>query len=311
MPNRDLGISLFGDVLDKKVSYAFGVFNGVADGGEGTTAQDNASEKEYTARLFTTPFAESGSALQGLGFGIATTYGNNNGTSSVDSRGRISSVSSGLGSYKTPGQANTFFNYASSISTNTANVNDFVLANGRHVRWTPQAYYYNGPLGIIAEYANSSQAVARYKGSGNFVYSVNSSGTVESNAFQVAVSWLLTGEDSSFKGVKPNSPFRLGADGGWGAIELVARYQDNTINKDATQFADAQKGYALGAKTTGVGVNWYLNESSKVSVNYDYTQLQDVTAATGAGLGTPNTTARNPLVGSTEHLLVARYQLAF
>ena len=315
LPNRDLGISLYGDVLDKKLSYAVGVFNGVADGAEGTTAQDITSDKEFTARLFTTPFADSGSALQGLGFGIATTFGNNNGSSSVDSRGRISSISSGLGSYKTPGQANSFFSYASSVSTNTGTVNDFVLANGRHVRLTPQAYYYYGPLGIIAEYAESSQAVARYKGNNNFAnnfaYVVDSSGTVKSNAFQVAVSWLLTGEDSSFKGVKPNSPFRLGTDGGWGAIELVARYQENTLDKDAANFADVQKGYALGAKTTGVGVNWYLNESSKVSVNYDYTQLQDVTAATGAGLGNPNTTAKNPLVGNIEHLLVARYQLAF
>ncbi|MEO0317182.1 MAG: hypothetical protein RL404_859 [Pseudomonadota bacterium] len=311
LPNRDLGISVFGDVLNNKLSYAVGLFNGVADGAEATTAQDITSEKEYTARLFATPFAGDGSALQGLGFGIATTYGNNIGTTSVDARGRVSAISSGLGSYKTPGQANTFFNYTSSVSTNTNTVNDFVLANGRHVRWTPQAYYYYGPLGVLAEYAESSQAVASYKANASWVYSENKSGTVESNAFQVAASWLLTGEDASFKGVKPLSPFRLGADGGWGAIELVARYQENSIGKDAAHFADKQKGYALGAKTTGIGLNWYLNDASKLSVNYDYTQLKDVTAATSAGLGTPATVAKNPLSGTTEHLLVARYQLAF
>src|SRR5439155_13346768 len=33
VPNRDLGISLFGDVADAKVSYALAVMNGVVDGG--------------------------------------------------------------------------------------------------------------------------------------------------------------------------------------------------------------------------------------------------------------------------------------
>ena len=68
-----------------------------------------------------------------------------------------------------------------------------------------------------------------------------------------------------------------------------------------------QRGYALGARTVGVGLNWYLNESSKFALNYDYTVLQDVTEGTSAGFGLPATAIQ----GKREHFLVARYQGAF
>ena len=302
LPNRDLGISIFGDLLDKRVNYAAGVFNGVADGAETTTTQDIDSNKEFAARLFTTPFVNSGNGWEGLGFGIATTFGQTSGTTGIEYRGRISSVTSGLGNYKTPGQANTFFNYQSTISTTTPTDNKFVLANGRHIRWTPQAHFYKGPLGVIAEYAESSQAVARYIGTGNTTTQQTNADLLKNRAWQVAASWLLTGEDASFKGVKPFSPFKAGPDGGWGAFELLVRYQENKLDDKAAVYGDTLKGYALGARTYGVGLNWYLSESSKFAVNYDLTTLQDVT---------PGTLAKGALKGGREHFLVARYQLAF
>mgnify|MGYP002776492302 CR=1 FL=1 len=39
LPNRDLGVAVYGDVLDKKLNYAFGVVNGVADGGNAPVPQ--------------------------------------------------------------------------------------------------------------------------------------------------------------------------------------------------------------------------------------------------------------------------------
>ena len=65
------------------------------------------------------------------------------------------------------------------------------------------------------------------------------SAQLKNDAWQIAASWLLTGEDASYQGVKPNRPFSAGADGGWGAVELLARYQENNIDKDAfTNFVD-------------------------------------------------------------------------
>ncbi len=265
LPNRDFGLSLYGEALDKKLNYAVGYFNGVKDGGENFTSQDENNHKDFAARVFSTPFAGTDSALSGLGLGIAGTW-------SQDSN------SNSLGSYKTAGQAYNFFAYTGTTS------------NGRRERIAPQAYYYNGPLGIIAEYAAVKQDVIKTSNS--------ATASLTNSAWQIATSYLLTGEDASFKGVKPYSPFKSGAEGGWGAFELLARYQENNIDRDAVTFANTTNGYALGAKTWGIGLNWYLNEASRFSFNLERTKFSDVTKGT-------------VLLGNSENFAVARYQLAF
>lgn len=259
LPNRDFGVSVYGDVLDKRLNYAVGVFNGVVDGGNINTRSDVNNQKTFTARVFATPFVNNtDSSLRGLGFGLATTKGN---------------VSS-LPSYVTPGQANTFFAYKSATATTT---------NGEQDRWSPQAHYYNGPLGLIYEYAWVTQPIKNG----------NSTATAKNTAWQLAGSWLLTGEDASFRGVKPYSRFQSGPGGGWGAFELVARYQENQID-EAIPTAFVPTSYALKASGIAVGLNWYLNESSKFAVNYERTRL------TGGTLD-----------GKSENFLVGRYQLSF
>lgn len=264
LPNRDLGISLYGEALEKKLNYAVGYFNGVRDGGENFTTQDENNQKDWAARVFSTPFAGTDSPLSGLGLGIAGTWGN--------------STTNSLGAYRTAGQAYNFFSYT---GTN---------ANGKRHRITPQAYFYKGPLGVMAEYAAVRQDVIKTSNS--------ATATLNNSAWQIAGSYLLTGEDASFKGVKPYSPFKSGAEGGWGAFELVARYQENTIDRDAVTFANTGNGYALGAKTWGVGLNWYLNEASRFSLNLERTNFSGV--QTGSVLR-----------GDSENFAVARYQLAF
>lgn len=266
LPNRDVGISVHGDVLGKKLNYAVGVFNGTADGGENTTGQDVNSDKEFAARLFATPFVDSDGPLRGLGFGIAGTHGKS--VQRPDEK-----AVTGVPNYKTPGQASNFFTYANNVA-----------ANGTRTRWSPQAYYYNGPFGLIAEYAQVSQ---------DLLQGASTRTTAENSAWQIAGSWLLTGEDASFRGVKPYNRFVSGAEGGWGAFELVARYQENAIDR-ALPVAFRGSSHAFKAKSAAIGLNWYLNESSRVAVNYERTRLEGGT-----------------LDGRTEDFLVARYQLAF
>ncbi|MCE2867913.1 MAG: OprO/OprP family phosphate-selective porin [Oxalobacteraceae bacterium] len=257
LPNRDFGISVFGDVLGKRLNYAVGVFNGVRDGGDISTAQDANSKKTYAARVFATPFIESDSVLKGLGVGIAGTSGN------VDA----------LPTYRSGGFQNTVFTY-NGAST-----------NGTQTRLSPQAYFYHGPLGLMYEYAEVSQPIR------------NAGSTVttkpKNSAWHLTASWLLTGEDASFRGVKPFSRFQSGPEGGWGAFEVVARLQENQIDRNLP--ATFQSGqYALGAKSSAIGLNWYLNESSKVALNYEVTELVGGT-----------------LDSTTERFAAARYQLSF
>jgi phosphate-selective porin OprO and OprP len=261
LPNRDLGAAVHGDVLDGKLNYSVGIYNGVTDGGDIPTTQDNNQDKDYAFRVFTTPFKDDVGVLAGLGFGLAGTYGNFKGTTAA----------SGLPNYKTAGQESNFFTYKSGS----------VFANGSRERITQQAYYYYGPAGIIAEYARVSQEVSNG----------TSTAKLTNDAWQIAASYLITGEDASFKGVKPKQVFDIDK-GGWGAWELVARYQENNI--DAAAFSTAATGAgvryadprnnARSAKSWAAGVNWYLNQNLKIALDYENTSFDGGgdAAATGS-----------------------------
>lgn len=267
LPNRDLGVSLYGENEGKTFSYAIGFFNGATDGSEITTSLDSNSGKDLDGRVFFTPWAVSDSALKGLGFGIGGTYGDVEGTTS----------NTGLPSYKSAGQSNVFFSYAAGGGLATT-----AIADGNRFRWSPQAYYYNGPFGFIGEYAQVRQDV---------VLGVREE-RLESDAWQLAGTWLLTGEDASFKGVKPYNP--VGSEGGWGAFELGLRYHENNLDQDSASFRNLSRPYALSAKTYSIGLNWYLNEFNKLVFNYEKTEFNE-----------------GSLDGKSEDFLVARYQLGF
>jgi len=325
LPNRDLGVSVFGDVLGGKLNYNLGIVNGVADGGNISTGTEFNGEREYTARLFTTPFVDSGNALAGLGFGIGATYTDFTGEQNLNFTDTTAAdaTRNGLPSYVTDGQ-NTFFRYGANA-----------IADGKRFRVSPQASYYYGPFGLITEYARVNQDVsllARNDGSGGNVDNVPISflpGTNKSlshDAWQVALSYLVTGEDASFKGVKPKNDFDL-EKGGWGAWELVARYSEINLDSDtfknsSGQYAGenraspnaANSAYADGtlsaesAKSWTAGVNWYLNSNAKIALNYTQTSFDGGASSNGA---TANATGSNIKDRPDEKALLARFQVAF
>jgi phosphate-selective porin OprO/OprP len=288
LPNRDLGVAIHGDVLDGKLNYSVGIYNGVVDGGDNSTSQDTNQDKEYAARIFATPFKDDVSVLSGLGFGLAVTHGNFKGTNLA------AAGSSGLPNYKTAGQESNFFAYTNGSSTLANNV----FADGSRDRINPQAYYYYGPLGVIAEYARVSQDVRVS----------NTTARLDNDAWQIAASYLITGEDASFKGVKPKQVFDTDK-GGWGALELVARYQENNIDNAAfttatgVRFADP-KTNARSAKSWAAGVNWYLNQNVKVALDYENTSFD-------GGGGTSASSFANIPDRPSEKTLFTRLQLSY
>ena len=259
VPNRDLGVEIGGDILGGTFGYALGEFDGVADGSSTDTnsnpdADSNDGKKDTEGRLFTQPFVNSGIyALRGLGFGIAGTY--------VQTVG--SATNSLLPSYKTTGQ-NTFFSYRTG-TTGT-------YADGRRERWSPQAYYYVGSFGALAEYVESEQDVSRQLST-----TVKRSGRVDNSAYQVSLSYFLTGEAATFNSITPKTTFHIGS-GGWGAWEVVARYSELKIDNDAftggaQSFADPTAS-PRNARATGVGINWWLNANVKWVLDYEWTQFE-------------------------------------
>jgi phosphate-selective porin OprO/OprP len=244
VPNRDIGIQFSGHLLSNTLTYQAGVFDGTVDGS--STDGDNNNDKDLEARLFATPFRNTGwNALRGLGVGVAYTNGIQSG----------SATTSNLPRFLTPGQ-NTFFTY-----------NTGAFANGARYRYVPQLYYSWGPFGLLGEYAISEQKVTR--GTNNR--------TVRNSAWSINPTYLLTGEDATSRGVMPRRPFNI-ATHDWGAFELAARYGELDVDDDvfagsaATQLANPST-QASRATEYGIGLNWYLSRSYRVVFNYEYTQF--------------------------------------
>jgi phosphate-selective porin OprO/OprP len=258
VPNRDIGLQASGDLAAGRLHYALAWMNGANDGSssESLGDVDVNDDKEYVARLFAQPFAGSeGSALRGLGFGIAGSF--------TDQTG--SATQTLLPAFRSPGQA-TFFRYSAAAGAAGA-----TIADGERTRIAPQLYYYAGSLGVIAEYTEVSQDVSRALPAGI------RRGTVDTDAWQVQAAWFLTGEEQAFRGFKPIRRFSL-EDGTWGAFELVARVHalsvsDAAFAGGADSFADPLDS-ASKAEAFGLGFNWYLNENVKVLVNYDHTSFE-------------------------------------
>jgi phosphate-selective porin OprO/OprP len=260
-PNRDIGLQSGGDVGGGRFAYQLAFLNGSNDGSSSETFADADinDDKEYALRLFAHPFAESDSfALRGLGFGIAGTY--------TDQAG--DALQPLLPSFRTPGQA-TFFRFRQFGTTVGAPAG--TIADGERTRIAPQLYYYVGSLGLIGEYTEVSQDVSRVVATGV------REGSVDTDAWQLAVSYFLTGEEASFRGYQPKTRFSL-EDGTWGALEVVARVQSLSVSDDAfdggeDSFADPLAS-AGQADSWGVGLNWYLNENVKWLLDYEHTTFE-------------------------------------
>lgn len=234
LPNRDLGIQVHGDLANAAVSYAVGLFNGVVDGGSGDT--DTNDGKDLAVRVFAQPFRnDPDSPLKGLGLGVAGTSGSQEGP---------------LPAYRTPGQV-SFYSYT-----------DTTVADGRRLRISPQAYVYAGRLGLLGEYAISRQEVARK----------TTTAQLRNTAWQVAASYVVTGESPSYRGVTPRKPFDLD-EGEWGAFEVAGRVHRLAIDRDAFPvFANPSRS-ARSADAWAVGLNWHLNRSAKLNLDYEQTRF--------------------------------------
>lgn len=100
------------------------------------------------------------------------------------------------------------------------------------------------------------------------------------SAWYASLQWLVTGEhyadfynNGVFAGIAPKNNFRYDR-GGWGALELGARY----THFDATDFRGllANSGNAIytdGANAWTLGAKWILNANAQLQLNYVHTNF--------------------------------------
>jgi phosphate-selective porin OprO/OprP len=241
--NRDTGLMAYGNVIPE-VEYQIGVFNGVPNAAMDDT--DAGDSKDIDARVFIQPFKTAANAFKGLGFGLSGTYGTRDG----------SLTARDLGTAKTAGQG-TFFQYKSTT-----------FAKGDVKRLSPQAYYYYGPLGILTEYILEEEDVKNG----------TSVATIKNNAWQAQLTYVLTGEDATYKWVSPARPFSV-EKGQWGAWEVGVGIGELTIDNAAfNTFADSTVA-AKKAKNYGLVLNGYLSDNVKIKFDYEYTGFDGGAAA--------------------------------
>jgi len=246
--NRDVGIQVHGGfgvrghkaekmpgAIDAKnaFTYQLGLFNGCGDDcNKNNNAGATNDNKELVARLFAHPFQHSSvSWLDGFGLGIAGAMANPNNLA--------------LSNLQTPIGRNTYLTYTG------------VTADGNSYHLYPQAYWYTGPFGVMAEYAMSSQTI---KGANKAVRQDNT-------ASEVTVSYVATGEDNSFGAIKPIQAFSP-LDGRWGALQFAARWTQMKVDNGTFLIVDPSKS-ARQATAWTLGANWYLNNYALVRTDYE------------------------------------------
>jgi phosphate-selective porin OprO/OprP len=152
----------------------------------------------------------------------------------------------------------------------------------------PQAFYYFGPMGLLGEYAVSSQNV------------INKTkiAEVRNQSWDLAGSFVLTGEKNSYAGVRPRNSFEPNRGfGHFGAVELAVRYSQVSIGNDAFPVFASPKTAAQQADERGIGINWYLNRFVKLTTDYEHTTFRMASRTI------------KPL--HNEDVLMSRVQLAF
>ena len=272
-PVRDIGVQVSGGVFDDIFKYAAGIFNGQVDREpyySSTSNADTNNDKDVVGRIWLNPFKHTDwDLVKGLGVGFAAAYGHEE--------------TSTLPTYISPGQA-TVFSYSTT--------NGGIFANGPRFRMSPQFTYYHRSFGLLGEYVGSREKYTR-------VIAANTiqKDTFDNRAWQLSGTYVLTGEDAAYGGVKPRNNFDL-SKGGFGAFELAARY--GQLKLDSKIFDD---GFApLSSNVSkenawAAGLNWYLNPNVKLVFDFEQTKF--------------HRGATNPEDRKTENVITSRIQLNY
>jgi phosphate-selective porin len=136
----------------------------------------------------------------------------------------------------------------------------YVLGHRRRIG--TEAIWLPGPFSVKAEYARSAEQ-RRRQGIGDDDLS-----DFVTSAWYISGSWAVTGENKS-DNIEPAKPF---LQGGFGAVELAARYERiayASALKEGLAFANPRADPLLENAETALtlGVTWYLNKWGKIAVN--------------------------------------------
>jgi phosphate-selective porin OprO/OprP len=249
-PDRDVGLMVHGSLWNRFVRYQLGTFRGDGENAPSLESPpllpnevaDNPSKRSIAGRLRVRPLAplRLSDGIDSLEFGVSAMR---------------SEIPEGLNHL----HGETLFG--------TKLFKRRYYVNGARDRLAFDASWTPGPVSLRAEYIRVEEA-REGVGSGD-ENGLNSTLTpLPSKGWYVSGTWAITGEKKE-SGLEPRRPL---LQGGFGAVELAARYE--TIRFGLTGASELpsespRAEYTLGdgEKIVTLGVNWYANRFVKVQVN--------------------------------------------
>jgi phosphate-selective porin OprO/OprP len=121
---------------------------------------------------------------------------------------------------------------------------------------------------VFGEYIRSSQRISG---------SVSAPLEVTNTGWEVTTSYVLTGEATSDRGVRPRAPFDPSA-GAWGAVQLLARYASLDVDDEIFTARLAAPGSASRAQHVTIGLNWYPTYYIKYYTTFERTTFEEGSA---------------------------------
>lgn len=236
-PSRDIGVMAHGRFGGGLLNYQLALLNG-----SGQNRSDTNSAKDIAARFVLAPFvSQKDSSLAGFNVGGAVTFGHQPKGKSI----------SGI----TP----TGYEFFKAVD-----VRGDRLRAGGHLAWI------YGPYSLSGEYIYTAEERDKLGKNGEDLADFVTYGGY------IGGTWLLSGEKKVFN--KPNRPSLIFLDPtgkmeGWGSWELAARYEAFTLDNESGSKPGALKRNVYEAAR--LGLNWYLNPWTRVSVEYIYSLFDD------------------------------------
>jgi len=246
-PGIDLGVRMEGILWDNLLLYQLAVTNGRSHQvSAGRNQIDDNDGKEYMGRLSVSPFVqEKGSLLQGLRLGVYGSF------SHIGEDGNINPTG-WPGNIATNELAVTYLSFPAAPG--------FRFAGDRY-RVGGEFTYFYGPFMLRGEALSRTDE-----------FSITATGRhdlLRIMGYYGTATVVLTGEDKTPNTrLVPLHPFSI-KEGGWGAVELVARFAAVSLSRDDL----ADMGVDLTQNTNRVssitfGANWWTTPNVRFSLDY-------------------------------------------
>jgi phosphate-selective porin OprO/OprP len=246
--NRDLGVMAYGRLLNNKLDYATGIFNGARNGFVAPS-----DSKFISSFINYKPMGNSeGSLCENFNIG-GSVFGGNEGQVPIPQTLRTIVPTAGNSVAGVPFLA----------------FNNNVRQGGMLTLWDLHAAWFYQQWALIAEWASGFQDYA-------LTSNMSARTHLPIESYYITLSYMLTGENRSATGiVKPYSPFSLRpGQFGTGAWELVGRYQFLDIGSQVFKSGLSDPNlWANRVYTTDLCVNWHINQYLKFTFDWEHAEF--------------------------------------